>query len=41
MHDYDSDWEEKFWLDAKSINHKTFWGTIETIVDKHHPLLPF
>jgi hypothetical protein len=41
MHDDDGVWDEKFWLDGKDINHKTFWGKIETIVDKHHPLLPF
>jgi hypothetical protein len=37
----DSDWEERFWLDANRINHKEFWGLIEKIVDKHHPLYPF
>jgi hypothetical protein len=41
MHDDDGNWEERFWLDGKDINHKTFWGKIETIVDKHHPLYPF
>ena len=41
MHDDDGKWEEKFWLDANRINYKDFWGLIEKIVDKHHPLLPF
>jgi hypothetical protein len=41
MHDDDGVWEERFWLNANRINHKEFWGTIETIVDNHHPLLPF
>ncbi len=41
MHDDDGDWHETFWLDSGDINYKTFWDKIETIVDKHHPLLPF
>lgn len=41
MHDDDGDWEERFWLDANRINYKEFWGLVERIVDKHHPLYPF
>ena len=41
MHDDDGDWEERFWLNANRINYKEFWGLVEKIVDKHHPLYPF
>jgi hypothetical protein len=41
IHDDLAQWDKRFWLDAKDINHKTFWGMIEKIVDGYHPLLPF
>jgi hypothetical protein len=41
MHDDDGDWEERFWLNANRINYKEFWGLVERIVDRHHPLYPF
>ena len=41
VHDDDGDWHETFWLDSDKLNYKSFWDRIETIADKHHPLLPF
>ena len=40
IHD-DGDWHETFWFDINTLNYKSFWDTIEKLVDKHHPLYPF
>ena len=41
MHDDLGEWNETIWFDSTNLNHPLFWGRVETIVDKHHPLLPF
>lgn len=41
IHDDDGDWHETFWFDIDKLNYKSFWDTIEKLVDKHHPLYPF
>jgi hypothetical protein len=41
IHDDNGDWDKTIWLDAKSINYKTFWEMIEKVVDGYHPILPF
>ena len=41
IHDDAGEWSERIWLGTYSLNHKEFWGTIESIVDAHHPLYPF
>lgn len=41
IHDDAGEWDKTIWLDAKSINYKTFWNMIESVVDEYHPILPF
>jgi len=41
IHDDKGEWERRVWLNADSINYKTFWNMIESVVDEYHPILPF
>ena len=41
IHDDNGDWERRIWLKHESINYKTFWQMIESVVDEYHPILPF
>lgn len=41
IHDDEGKWDKTIWLNTKSINYKTFWDMIESVVDEYHPILPF
>jgi hypothetical protein len=42
MHDDNGDWDYSGWFRAHDLTYKNFWGVIEDIVEKHHPMdLPF
>jgi len=41
IHDDAGEWSKTVWLNAHSINYLIFWDMIESVVDEHHPILPF
>ena len=41
IHDDAGEWSQTVWLNAQSINYIKFWDMIESVVDEHHPILPF
>lgn len=41
IHNDEGDWSKTIWFDKNDLNYKTFWNTIESIVDEKYPLLPF
>jgi hypothetical protein len=41
IHDDNGKWDRRMWLSADTINYKTFWNMIESVVDEYHPILPF
>ena len=41
IHDDEGKWDNRSWFRAHDITYKNFWGIVEEVVDKHHPILPF
>lgn len=41
IHDDEGKWEDRSWFRAHDVTYKNFWGIVEEVVDKHHPILPF
>ena len=41
IHDDEGKWDNRSWFRKHDLTYKNFWGIVEEIVDKHHPLLPF
>jgi hypothetical protein len=41
IHDDNGEWEDRSWFRVHDITYKNFWGIVEEVVDKHHPILPF
>lgn len=41
IHNDEGDWSKTIWFDKDDLNYKTFWNTIESVVDEKYPLLPF
>lgn len=41
IHDDEGNWEDRSWFRAHDLTYKNFWGMVEEIIDKHHPIYPF
>ena len=41
INDDKGQWDYRGWFRGHDLNYKNFWGVVEEIVDKYHPLIPF
>jgi hypothetical protein len=41
INDDKGEWDYRGWFRGHDLNYKNFWGVIEEVVDKYHPLIPF